>query len=198
MDYRGIVIKGYSNYSTSESWKDYFIRQFKNAKKEDYSANEFFEGCLNEIRLIFEGDLESINQFGLSIQAKIDEKKLKLIRNQIEEAKQIILSKNNSKPYNLEPLDFNLNQTDLVHFFDLLVDADIIKEPTNEAHKKTKGGFFGKLSKYFTAKGKPINSNSAKQVQTNKNIKQSPYSETYYKMLRDLKQTIDKKLSKFE
>ncbi len=98
------------------------------------------------------------------------------------------------KPSIIEPLDFNLNQTDVVHFFDLLVDADIIKEPTNEVHKKTKGGFYGKLSQYFTAKGRSINSKSAKQVKQNKKDKASSYSDAYYNMLRDLRLTIDRKL----
>ncbi|MEW2920119.1 hypothetical protein AB1A65_01540 [Muricauda sp. ANG21] len=94
---------------------------------------------------------------------------------------------------NLEPLEFNLNQTDLVHFFDLLVDADVIKEPENEVHK-TKGGFYGKLAKYFTAKGKSINPKSAKTIKANKENKGTPYSQTYYEMLNNLKKTIERKL----
>lgn len=97
------------------------------------------------------------------------------------------------KKLQVEPLDFNLNQTDLVHFFDLLVDADLIKEPENEVHK-TKGGFYGKLATYFTAKGRSINPKSAKTIKANKENKGTPYSQTYYEMLKNLKKTIEQKL----
>lgn len=119
---------------------------------------------------------------------------LQHIKNTIKEAKLNGEPKEKPKSEIIEPLDFNLNQTDIVHFFDLLVDADIIKEPINEVHKNTKGVFYGKLSKYFTAKGKSINPKSAKQVKTNKSIKLTNYSEAYYVMLKDLKVTIDRKL----
>ncbi len=91
-------------------------------------------------------------------------------------------------------LDFNINQTDLVHFFDLLVDADIIKEPEHEVHK-TLGGFYGKLAEYFTAKGKTLNPKSAKTIKTNKVNKGTPYSQSYFDMLKNLQKTIDKKLN---
>lgn len=119
---------------------------------------------------------------------------LQHIKNTINEAKLNGGPKEKPKSEIIEPLDFNLNQTDIVHFFDLLVDADIIKEPINEVHKSTKGGFYGKLSKYFTAKGRNINRNSAKQVKSNKDMKHTPYSGSYFAMLNDLKYTIERKL----
>ncbi|MER3318885.1 MAG: hypothetical protein RIB79_11400 [Allomuricauda sp.] len=103
------------------------------------------------------------------------------------------LNTKKSKDFEIDPLEFNLNQTDLIHFFDLLVDADLIKEPENEVHK-TKGGFYGKLARYFTAKGRRINPKSAKTIKTNKENKGTPYSQTYYEMLKNLKKTIEQKL----
>ncbi|MCW5516158.1 hypothetical protein [Muriicola sp. Z0-33] len=109
--------------------------------------------------------------------------------------KLIEMKKSQSLNSTIEPLDFNLNQTDLIHFFDLLVDADIIKEPTSKAHK-SKGGFYGKLAQYFTAKGQAINPNYAKGVKIRKKNKGTPYSESYFEALQDLKKTIAKQLSK--
>lgn len=118
---------------------------------------------------------------------------LTLIKNKLDEAMLSLQPKVEPQPSIIEPLDFNLNQTDIVHFFDLLVDASVIEEPSNDVHR-TKGGFYGKLSQYFTAKGKPINSNSAKTTKYNKKERQLSYSKSYFRMLKDLKNEIERKL----
>ena len=233
MDYKKIVFEGYLNPVTNKYLKDYFIRQFRHAEKDNYSLDEFFDGCLNvitsfeeqidfryyermnhlymiqskeeeneedEALKITEIEIKNLNKdqfpekvyFASSININYSE--LQTIRTIINEAFVSLQPSDNSIIF--DPLDFNLNQTDIVHFFDLLVDADIIKEPLDEVHKQTKGGFYGKLSKYFTAKGRAINPNSAKQVKTNKNYKNTPYSNSYYQMLKFLENTINNKLKK--
>lgn len=120
----------------------------------------------------------------------------KVIKALEEVRQQLEPKKKTRKPTDIAPLNFNLNQTDIIHFFDLLVDSDIIKEPNSVVHRGTKGGFYGKLSNYFTAKGKPINADSAKSIKTNKSIRYTSYSDSYYQMLEDLKKTIEQKLVK--
>ena len=119
---------------------------------------------------------------------------LNTMRKSIEEVRSNLEPKKETKTSIIEPLDFNLNQTDIVHFFDLLADAGVIKEPSDSIHK-TPGGFYGKLSQYFTAKGKKINSKSAKTIISNKKNNELKYSTSYYQLLEDLKKTIDKKLT---
>ncbi len=49
MEYIKVVLDGYFNPNTNKNLKNYFYRQFKNAEKEYYEVEEFFEGCLNII-----------------------------------------------------------------------------------------------------------------------------------------------------
>ncbi|MBC2838862.1 hypothetical protein [Robiginitalea sp. SC105] len=130
---------------------------------------------------------------GFSATEPFDKTFLRIRLNEIVHFLQSKMSSVASSNSNLQPLDFNLNQTDLVHFFDLLVDADIVKEPSDVTHKN--GGFYPKLAKFFTARGKAINPNSAKSTKTNKKDKAIKYSKSYYQMLRGLKRTIEDKLS---
>ena len=53
MDCKAIVFDGYVNPSSWNNLKDYFIRQYKNAQKnENYSINEFFDECIEEVVVI--------------------------------------------------------------------------------------------------------------------------------------------------
>jgi len=249
MNYKAIVFIGFNEPSSKKNIKDYFKRQYENAKKENYSLDEFFDGCMDAVRK-FEGFFddrftEHKNQFfqkfdyetelnrikadpnrddvmkkwsvelrnlekkkeSLSINAAnvinpykdynlkglIKYSDLEQWKTTIEDVKLSLQSKNDDVPSKIEPLDFNLTMTNVVHFFDLLVDADIMREPSHDAHN-SKGGFYGKLSQYFTAKGKSINSDSAKQVKFNKGHNELDYSESYYIMLEDLQRSIGKKL----
>lgn len=45
MDYLEIIIQGYFNENNREFLNKYFSREFEKAKKENYSALEFFKGC---------------------------------------------------------------------------------------------------------------------------------------------------------
>ncbi len=169
--------------------KEDALSTFKNSTIRifDYDEIEFLLGFYNindKGALVF--DDYGFIHFKLGIQDVIE-----LLNKEQLKSKSFISEE--PQAVNTDPLDFNLNQTDLVHFFDLLVDADVIKEPNDEAHK-TKGGFYGKLAQYFTAKGKVINPKSAKVVKTNKELKGSSYSDSYYKMLKSLQKTIQKKL----
>lgn len=49
MDYREIILAGYSAPNGREYLTSYFIREFRKAEKEHFSLEEFFTGCLNEI-----------------------------------------------------------------------------------------------------------------------------------------------------
>jgi hypothetical protein len=46
MDYQNIVLFGYINPTTKDHFKSYLLREFEKAKKENYSADEFFKGCI--------------------------------------------------------------------------------------------------------------------------------------------------------
>ena len=250
MDYKEIILDGFFNTKTKTQLKEYFIRQYKKAEKEEqYSIEEFFKGCMFqvwEIRFVmtklferyksqkiqelelrknginanssnpiqleqgkfkdgvkfFEGmDMEffaaDFSKYYPNKHGKyLKNSQLKYIENNLDQAKLSLQPKVEPQPSFIEPLDFNLNQTDTVHFFDLLVDAGVMEEPSGDVHRTT-GGFYGKLSQYFTAKGKPINSNSAKTTKYNKEVRNLSYSKSYFKMLNDLKTEIDKKLKNF-
>lgn len=58
----------------------------------------------------------------------------------------------NKNTQNIEPLDFDLNQSEVIFLFNLLMEANLLKVP--EAHN---GSYWQKLSTYFTARGKKIN-----------------------------------------
>lgn len=195
-------------------------------KEENYSVDEFFSGCIeivNDVDSIFwrllMGKKTELLKEGLKDEFHLAKKEdltldfaaepyfdnkykgnfyynqLKYIETTIEDVKLSLQPKNDDVPSKIEPLDFNLNQTDVVHFFALLVEAGVIKEPRDETHK-TRGGFYGKIAQYFTAKGKKINYKSAKTTITNKKNKALfSYSESYYKLLKDLQGTIDKELN---
>lgn len=58
MDYQKILLKGILNENSNKYLGDYFKREFKKAKKENYKSDEFFNG-LKSIIKIFESNLQS-------------------------------------------------------------------------------------------------------------------------------------------
>lgn len=56
MDYLDIVLKGYSDLNNRKYLSKYFHREFKEAEKKHYEADEFFSGCLKIIEA-FENDI---------------------------------------------------------------------------------------------------------------------------------------------
>lgn len=221
INYTKIIIDGWMNPQTKKHLYQYFKRQCKKAIEDGYSEIEFFDGCQSSLRAIYDKmEFDFLDRQNKLFMAGMDKEAEKLTIEDTplnllnltkgrfvgnlyaSDLKEITghltiaynqIKKPIKKPKEIQPLDFNLNQTDLVHFFDLLVDADIIKEPIDAAHKDT-GGFYQKLADYFTAKGKKINPKSAKSTKTNKENKGTSYSQSYYETLKNLKATIEKKL----
>ena len=52
MNYREIIFEGHFNPSSRQNLNSYFKRQFLNAQKNNYTIEEFFDGCMNEIQNI--------------------------------------------------------------------------------------------------------------------------------------------------
>lgn len=50
MNYNEIILQGYFNENHRDFLKNYFSREFKKAEKENYSADEFYNGCLKVIK----------------------------------------------------------------------------------------------------------------------------------------------------
>ena len=47
--YRTITLQGFFNDNDREFLIEYFLREFKKAEKENYSANVFFTGCIKSL-----------------------------------------------------------------------------------------------------------------------------------------------------
>jgi len=54
MNYKAIVFIGFNEPLSKKNIKDYFKRHYENAKKENYSLDEFFDGCMDAVKT-FEG-----------------------------------------------------------------------------------------------------------------------------------------------
>ncbi len=52
MDYIEIMLRGYTNENERKFLNKYFIREFRNAEKEHYEINEFFNGLVNGIETL--------------------------------------------------------------------------------------------------------------------------------------------------
>lgn len=52
MDYLKIVLDGYLNANTQPFLEDYFFREIEKGKKENYSSEEFYNGCKNITKLL--------------------------------------------------------------------------------------------------------------------------------------------------
>lgn len=50
LDYQSILLQGYLDPKKRPHFADYLYRQYQEARKENYSANEFFGGCSHEIQ----------------------------------------------------------------------------------------------------------------------------------------------------
>lgn len=167
---------------------------------DEYDGEFMIDMDREDVKSIIENYFHQ-SEKGISFQHKkyeLHKKAYKNIIEWLEERLSLMATKNievdlKDLKRQIEPLDFNLNQTDVVHFFDLLVDAGVIEEPSKDVHKKN-GGFYPKIAQYFTAKGKAINSKSAKSTKPNMNNKGTSYSESYFEMLKNLQSTINKKL----
>lgn len=59
----------------------------------------------------------------------------------------------------IEPLDFDLNQSEVIYLFDILITANLLKTP--KAHE---GSYWRKLETYFTASGKSIRDAEQKKI----------------------------------
>lgn len=190
MNYNKIVSEGFMNPSTSKNLKVYFIRQYKNAKNEHYSLDEFFDGCLNEIQLIeddiefqfqerngrlalaldkaeFEKSskgIETIKEAMKSLKRdyfsrfNINYSQSQYIKKQIQEAMLTLQPKKNTKRSNIEPLNFELNQSEVIYLFDILQAAGFLKQPI--LHD---GSYYRKLETYFTASKIPIKDSEQKR-----------------------------------
>lgn len=60
MDYLNIVLFGYINPTTNNHFQNYLLREFKKAEKENYSIDEFYEGCLKATEYL---NKENIQRF---------------------------------------------------------------------------------------------------------------------------------------
>lgn len=58
MDYQKILLKGISNENSNKYLSDYFKREFKKGKKDNYKSDEFFNG-LKSIIKVFKSNLQS-------------------------------------------------------------------------------------------------------------------------------------------
>lgn len=67
MNYLEIVLKAYFNENNREFIDSYFLREFKKAEKEHYTADEFFNGCL-----------KVINSWENYLEQKVNERKWQL------------------------------------------------------------------------------------------------------------------------
>ena len=190
MDCKAIVFDGYVNPSSWNNLKDYFIRQYKNAQKnENYSINEFFDECIEEVVVIedvftkkvidekkellqvleyqikvndndgikrVKGRLKEVKreEFTVNLNSYFDNKykgtlyyeDLQYLKKTIEEARLSFQPKGKAKPTNIEPLNFDLNQSEVIYLFDILQEATFLLNPS--AHS---GSYYRKLEKYFTA-----------------------------------------------
>lgn len=78
---------------------------------------------------------------------------LNTMRNSIEEVRSNLepKKKNKPKPTDIEPLNFELNQSEVIYLFDILQEAGFLYPP-----KFQDGSYYRKLETYFSAKKTPI------------------------------------------
>jgi len=63
MDFLEIIIRGYFNENDREALDKYFFREYKKAEKEQfYEAEQFFTGCMNEVKKLEKGISEKLYQ----------------------------------------------------------------------------------------------------------------------------------------
>lgn len=204
-DYFKIVMDGYSNPNTRRNLDSYFFRQFKLAEKENFSFEEFFEGCEDVIYHLHQKMQKSMykRQHDLAIilgwrkngkrgdrdtpkpLTEQDHKEIKEIRKEYDSLSTknfpvnlyqytnnryqgqlyqadldvlsvaILKTKNKIQPQklmpqkpNILPIDFDLNQSELIYLFDILQEAGFLKKP-----KFQEGSYYRKIEAFFTAKG---------------------------------------------
>jgi len=206
MNYKEIIKEGFTNPVSRKNIEDYFLRHYKIAEQNNYSINEFFDGCFEVINkfeekfndsylkekknLIYsikdnkdrlknwkhnkisnippttqefidgqENKLNTLNKetFTVTMHDKTHGRR-SLKHGDIEEMKSTInnvkislQSKKNKKPSNIEPLNFELNQSEVIFLFDILQEAGFLNKP-----KFHDGSYYRKLESYFLADKKPI------------------------------------------
>ena len=222
MNYKKLIFVSIIDTYSEENKKEFFVRNFRNAEKQNYTIDEFFNGCKNTLNDYYLNIIDKqlpTKKIGIKNRLKewqelenydnpeLREAKLNQLQNELnsfnintakikfeeyindnsssrtvkflckndfintlkalEEAKEDLQpKKKKAKPTVTNKLNFELNQSEVIYLFDILIDAGFIMNA-----RDYEGRYYEKLETLFTANKKPINDAGQKR---NKFIKDQP------------------------